>query len=81
MSGSACRLFSCSVNGVPLPPGSFVRVIPKADSTGLVCNNDLRPIGRISMPFDCTAWHTDGIAGDDGKLLVTLYGPATYAIN
>ncbi|HVJ07867.1 MAG TPA: DEAD/DEAH box helicase [Acidisarcina sp.] len=68
-------------NGVPLPPKTFVRVIPKADSTGMVCNSNLWPVGRISMPFDCTGWHTEAMTGDDGKLLVTLYGPANYAMN
>jgi hypothetical protein len=68
-------------NGVPLPPKTFARVIAKADSTGVVCNSDLWPMGKISMPFDCTAWHTEAVTGDDGKLLLNLYGPATYSVN
>jgi len=63
-------------SGVPLPPRTFVRIIPKADRTGLVCDSDLGSVGRISMPFDCTAWYTKAVTADDGKLLLTLYGPA-----
>jgi hypothetical protein len=51
------------------------------DSTGLVCTSELRPMGRIAMPFDCTAWHTEAVTGDDGKLLLTLYGPEHYVVN
>ena len=68
-------------NGIPLPPKTFVRVIANADSTGTVCNSSLWPVGRISLPFDCTAWHLGAVTGDDGKLLVSLYGPASYAVN
>src|SRR5882724_12744941 len=42
---------------------------------------DLWPVGRIAMAFDSTAWHTDAVTGDDGKLQVTLYGPATHVVN
>ena len=68
-------------SGIPLPPRTAVRVISKADRTGLVCNSELRPMGRMSMPFDCTAWHTEAVTSDDGKLLLTLYGPATQSVN
>jgi hypothetical protein len=68
-------------NGVPPTPGTRMRVIPKADSTAIVCDGDLWPVGRIAMPFDSTAWHTEAVTGDDGKLQVTLYGPATHAVN
>jgi len=68
-------------SGVPLPPQALVRVISKADRTGLVCSSDLRPMGRYAMPFDGTAWHTEAVMGDDGKLMLTLHGPATYAVN
>jgi hypothetical protein len=68
-------------SGVPPTPGTRMRVIPKADSTAIVCDGDLWPVGRIAMPFDSTAWHTEGVTGDDGKLQVTLYGPATHAVN
>jgi hypothetical protein len=68
-------------SGVPLPPQATVRVISKADRTGLVCTSELRPMGRIAMPFDSTAWHTEAVVGDDGKLLLTLYGPANYTVN
>jgi hypothetical protein len=66
-------------NGVPPAPGTRLRVIPKADSTAIVCNANLRPVGRIAMPFDATAWYTEAVTGDDGKLKVTLYGPTTHA--
>jgi hypothetical protein len=68
-------------NGAPLPPRTRVRVIPKADGTAIVCDGDLWPVGRVAMPFDSTAWHTEAVTGDDGKLQVTLYGPATQAVN
>lgn len=68
-------------NGVPLRPGTRVKGIPKADSTAIVCDGDLWPVGRIAMPFDSTAWHTEGVTGDDEKLQLTLYGPATHAVN
>ncbi|HEY5214755.1 MAG TPA: DEAD/DEAH box helicase [Acidobacteriaceae bacterium] len=61
--------------GVPLPPRAFARVIPKSDGTGLVCDADLYPRGRIAMPFDSTAWSTEAAVADDGKLLLSLYGP------
>ena len=35
----------------------------------------------MAMPFDCTAWHTEAVMGDDGKLMLTLYGPANYTMN
>ncbi|UWZ81808.1 DEAD/DEAH box helicase [Occallatibacter riparius] len=68
-------------NGIPLPSKTFVRIIPKADGTGMVCNSSLWPVGRISTPFDCTAWHIEAATGDDGRLLLNLYGPATHALN
>ena len=68
-------------DGVPLPPRAIARVIPKSDGTGQVCHADLRPMGRIAMPFDATAWHTEAAMGDDGKLALTLYGPEHYAVN
>jgi len=68
-------------NGVPPPPRTRVRVIPKADSTAIVCDGNLWPVGRIAMPFDSTAWYTEAVTGDEGKLQVTLYGPATHAVN
>src|ERR1700683_5644258 len=68
-------------NGVPPTSGTRMRVIPKADSTAIVCDGDLWPVGRIAMPFDSTAWHTEAVTGDDGKLQVTLYGPAAHAVN
>jgi hypothetical protein len=68
-------------NGVPLPPRTRVRVIPKADSTATVCDDDLWPVGSIEMPFDSTAWHTEAVTGDDGKVQVTIYGPATHAMS
>jgi hypothetical protein len=68
-------------SGVPLPPRSTVRVIPKADSTGLVCTTELQPVGRIATPFNCTAWHIEAVTGDDGKLLLDLYGPEHYVVN
>jgi hypothetical protein len=58
-----------------------MRVIPKADSTAIVCDGDLSPVGCIAMPFDSTAWHTEAVTGDDGKLQVTLYGPVAHAVN
>ena len=66
-------------NGVPPAPKTRLRVIPKADSTAIVCDGDLWPVGRIAMPFDATAWYTEAVTGDDGKLQVTLYGPTTHA--
>jgi hypothetical protein len=76
-------LFALDVqwSGIPLPPRSSVRVIPKADGTIPVCNNDLRPMGRVAMPFDCTASHTDAVIGDDGRLLLTVYGPDGFIVN
>ena len=67
--------------GVPLPPRAFARVVPKSDGTGLVCDPDLYPRGRTTMPFDSTAWSTEAVIGDDGKLLLSLYGPEHYAVN
>jgi hypothetical protein len=67
--------------GVPLPPRAFARVIPKSDGTGLVCDADLYQRGRIAMPFDSTAWSTEAAVGDDGKLLLSLYGPEHRAVN
>ena len=68
-------------SAVPLPRQATVRVISKADRTGLVCTSELRPMGRIAMPFDSTAWHTEAVMRDDGTLLLTLYGPANYTVN
>ena len=68
-------------SGMPLLPRSMVRVVPTGDSTGLVCTSGLWPVGRIAMPFDCTAWHTEALIGDDGKLLLSLYGPEHRAVN
>jgi hypothetical protein len=66
-------------NGMPPAPRTRLRVIPKADSTAIVCNGDLWPTGRIALPFDATAWYTEAVTGDDGKLKLTLYGPTTHA--
>lgn len=68
-------------SGEPLPPHSTVRIVPRADSTGLVCTNELRPIGRIAMPFDCTAWHTEAVTIDNGKLALSIYGPEHQVVN
>ena len=67
-------------DGVPPPPDTFVRVIPKSDGTGLVCASTMRPLGVISMPFDCTAWYTEATILVDSKILLTLYGPTKYVV-
>lgn len=36
---------------------------------------------RACLTFGPSAWHTDAVTGDDGKLQVTLCGPATHAVN
>jgi hypothetical protein len=66
---------------LPLLPRTFARLVPKSDGTALVCDADLYPRGRIAMPFDSTAWSTDAVVGEDGKLLMTLYGPEHYVVN
>jgi hypothetical protein len=68
-------------DSVPLPPRALARVISKSDGTGLVCHADLRPMGKIAMPFDSTDWYSEAAMGDDGKLLLTLYGPEHYVVN
>jgi hypothetical protein len=57
------------------PPNTFLRVIPKSDGTGLVCDSSLWPLGEVSLPFDCTNWHTEATMANDAKISVSLYGP------
>jgi hypothetical protein len=61
------------------PPNTFVRVIPKSDGTGLVCDSSLWPLGQVSLPFDCTNWHTEATTTNDANISVSLFGPANNA--
>jgi replicative superfamily II helicase len=64
--------------GVQPPQNTLVRVIPKSDGTGLVCTSTMRPLGQISLPFDCTGWHTEATTSVGSKILLTLYGPTKH---
>jgi hypothetical protein len=65
---------------LPPPPGTFLRVAPRRDGTGLVCASSLWPMGSVSLPFDCTNWHLEATSTVDSKLRIGLYGPATHSI-
>jgi hypothetical protein len=63
------------------PPNAFLRMIPKSDGIGLVCDDRLRPLGKVLLPFDCTNWHTEATMMNDAKISLSLYGPTNYAAN